>query len=88
MFKLSVKNALSLLLYVLLATGLLTGCTAKMAAQEPPTPTPEVFIPRTMVVPEGATISGHVLWGSTPVSGAQVRGYCGVRERDNGAPRY
>ena len=72
MFKPSIKNALALLLYVLLATGLLAGCTAKMAAQEPPTPTPEVFIPRTVVVPDGPMVSGRVLWASTPVAGARV----------------
>jgi hypothetical protein len=55
-----------------LALSALTACTATMVAQDPPTPTPEVFIPRTAVVPEGATISGRVLWGSTPVAGAQV----------------
>jgi hypothetical protein len=72
MFKLSVKNALSILLHVLLAAGLATGCTAKMVAQEPPTPTPEVFIPRTVVVPNGPMVSGRVLWASTPVAGARV----------------
>ncbi|MFN2230337.1 MAG: hypothetical protein ACK2VA_11255 [Anaerolineae bacterium] len=72
MFRLPGRSIWSCTCYLVLAFSLLTACTATMVAQDPPTPTPEVFIPRTAVVPEGATIAGRVLWGSTPMAGAKV----------------
>jgi hypothetical protein len=66
------KNAVMYVTYLLFSLSLLTACTATMVAQDPLTPTPEVFIPRTAVVPAGATVSGRVLWGAKPVAGAQV----------------
>jgi hypothetical protein len=72
MSRLPGRNTLSYVFYLLLALGLLTACTATMVAQDPPTPTPEVFIPRTAVVPQGATISGSALWGSAPVANARL----------------
>jgi hypothetical protein len=72
MLRLPGKRMWSYIGYLVLALSALTACTATMVAQDPPTLTPEVFIPRTAVVPEGATISGRVLWGSTPLAGAQV----------------
>jgi hypothetical protein len=50
----------------------LAACTTVWAARKDPTPTPEVFIPRTMVVPDSPTISGRALWGATPVAGARI----------------
>jgi hypothetical protein len=66
------QSALFYVLCFLVALGLLAGCATTQVIQETSTPTPEIFIPRTVVVPAGATISGHVLWGATPVAGARV----------------
>jgi hypothetical protein len=71
MSKLYGKHTWVYVLSLLLSLGLLAACTVK-AAQDSPTPTPEVFIPRTAVAPQGPTITGRVLWGETPVGGARV----------------
>jgi hypothetical protein len=71
MFKLYGKHTWVYILSLLLSLGLLTACTVK-AAQDPPTPTPEVFIPRTAVAPQGPMVAGRVLWGETPVAEARV----------------
>ena len=71
MFKLYGKHTWVYILSLLLSLGLLTACTVK-AAQDPPTSTPEVFIPRTAVAPQGPMVAGRVLWGETPVAEARV----------------
>ena len=56
MFKPYEKCTWSYILALLLSLGLLTACTVE-AAQNPPTPTPEVFILRTAVVPLGPMVT-------------------------------
>ena len=46
--------------------------TEVSATQASATTTPEVFIPRTVVVPNGPMVTGRVLWGAGPVAGVQV----------------
>jgi hypothetical protein len=64
-------SSLIVLALVLLIAGCKTAASTP-APQTVPTPTPEVFIPRTAVVSDGATISGRVLWGGGPVAGVTV----------------
>jgi hypothetical protein len=65
---------LNLLCLSICALLLTAGCTTT-SAQGEETPTPEVFIALTRAVllsPTGGSITGTVLWGTTPVPGAQV----------------
>lgn len=60
---------------IVLGVGLLVTACAVVPV-EPPTPTPEIFIARTQVVPgtpiPAPSIAGVVLWGAEPVAGARV----------------
>jgi hypothetical protein len=63
------------LLWLSICATLLTAACSTTSAQVEETPTPEVFIALTQAVPLSPTdgrIAGTVLWGTTPVSGAQV----------------
>lgn len=59
-------------IWIIAVSLLLAGCTSPVAPAELPTPTPEVFIPRTAVAPAGPVIAGRVLWGSALVGGTRV----------------
>ncbi len=59
-------------IWIVMGCLLLAGCTSPIAPAAPPTPTPEIFIPRTAVAPAGPVIAGQVLWGAAPVAGARV----------------
>ena len=66
------NKRITIWIVILTASSLLAGCSAAVASTELPTPTPEVFIPRTAAVPAGSVIAGRVLWGNAPVDGARV----------------
>jgi hypothetical protein len=66
------NKRLMLWIWIVCVSLLLAGCVSPVAPAGLPTPTPEVFIPRTAVAPAGPVIAGRVLWGSAPVAGARV----------------